>query len=133
MTPAASSRLLIHSATHTPGPPPAASDAPQLDTLTPLPLPKQIRIVREDGVAGLFRGGAPTVVRAMALNMGMLASNDQVCCVLSGYAAPAGQHAALHTKLLLASFDEFCCLLTHHAAPDVLLLLLSHQSGQGDD
>lgn len=26
---------------------------------------------------GLFRGGGPTVVRAMALNMGMLASNDQ--------------------------------------------------------
>ncbi|GBF98596.1 mitochondrial substrate carrier protein [Raphidocelis subcapitata] len=35
------------------------------------------RIVRDDGVAGLFRGGGPTVVRAMALNMGMLASNDQ--------------------------------------------------------
>jgi hypothetical protein len=38
----------------------------------------QTRIVRDDGVAGLFRGGGPTVVRAMALNMGMLASNDQV-------------------------------------------------------
>eukprot|EP00878_Enallax_costatus_P029503 GHUV01031996.1.p1 GENE.GHUV01031996.1~~GHUV01031996.1.p1 ORF type:complete len:274 (-),score=69.16 GHUV01031996.1:40-861(-) len=36
-----------------------------------------LRIVREDGIAGLFRGGGPTVVRAMALNMGMLASNDQ--------------------------------------------------------
>ena len=36
-----------------------------------------VRIVREDGVMGLFRGGGPTVVRAMALNMGMLASNDQ--------------------------------------------------------
>jgi solute carrier family 25 (mitochondrial oxoglutarate transporter), member 11 len=36
-----------------------------------------VRIVKEDGVAGLFRGGGPTVVRAMALNMGMLASNDQ--------------------------------------------------------
>ena len=37
----------------------------------------QSRIVRDEGVAGLFRGGGPTVVRAMALNMGMLASNDQ--------------------------------------------------------
>lgn len=36
-----------------------------------------IRIVREDGVSGLFRGASPTIVRAMALNMGMLASNDQ--------------------------------------------------------
>lgn len=33
--------------------------------------------MKEDGVGGLFRGGGPTVVRAMALNMGMLASNDQ--------------------------------------------------------
>lgn len=36
------------------------------------------RTVKQDGVAGLFRGAGPTVVRAMALNMGMLASNDQV-------------------------------------------------------
>ncbi len=38
-----------------------------------------VRIVREDGISGLFRGATPTIVRAMALNMGMLASNDQVC------------------------------------------------------
>ncbi|KAF5838254.1 mitochondrial substrate carrier [Dunaliella salina] len=36
-----------------------------------------VRIVREDGVGGLFRGAGPTIVRAMALNMGMLASNEQ--------------------------------------------------------
>mmetsp|Transcript_12350 Transcript_12350/g.40606 ORF Transcript_12350/g.40606 Transcript_12350/m.40606 type:complete len:291 (-) Transcript_12350:90-962(-) len=34
-------------------------------------------IVKEDGVMGLFRGAGPTAVRAMALNMGMLASNEQ--------------------------------------------------------
>ena len=34
-------------------------------------------IVREEGVMGLFTGAGPTAVRAMALNMGMLASNDQ--------------------------------------------------------
>lgn len=34
--------------------------------------------MKADGVSGLFRGAGPTVVRAMALNMGMLASNDQV-------------------------------------------------------
>ncbi len=38
----------------------------------------QVRIVKEDGAIGLFRGAGPTVVRAMALNMGMLASNDEV-------------------------------------------------------
>ena len=36
------------------------------------------RIVKEEGAGGLFTGAGPTVVRAMALNMGMLASNDQV-------------------------------------------------------
>lgn len=36
------------------------------------------RITREEGVSGLFKGAGPTVVRAMALNMGMLASNEQV-------------------------------------------------------
>ena len=34
--------------------------------------------MKEDGAIGLFRGAGPTVVRAMALNMGMLASNDEV-------------------------------------------------------
>ncbi len=37
-----------------------------------------LRIVREEGFGGLFRGASPTIVRAMSLNMGMLASNDQV-------------------------------------------------------
>ncbi len=36
------------------------------------------RIVKDEGVKGLFTGAGPTVVRACALNMGMLASNDQV-------------------------------------------------------
>eukprot|EP01025_Chloroclados_australasicus_P059095 TRINITY_DN745_c0_g1_i1.p1 TRINITY_DN745_c0_g1~~TRINITY_DN745_c0_g1_i1.p1 ORF type:complete len:320 (-),score=22.13 TRINITY_DN745_c0_g1_i1:292-1188(-) len=36
-----------------------------------------IRITREEGFLGLFRGSGPTIVRACALNMGMLASNEQ--------------------------------------------------------
>lgn len=36
-----------------------------------------IRIMKEEGVGGLFAGAGPTVVRAMSLNMGMLASNEQ--------------------------------------------------------
>ncbi|KAK6925772.1 Mitochondrial substrate/solute carrier [Dillenia turbinata] len=35
------------------------------------------RIVAEEGVLALWKGAGPTVVRAMALNMGMLASYDQ--------------------------------------------------------
>lgn len=37
-----------------------------------------VRIVGEDGVGGLFRGAGPTIVRAMSLNMGMFAANEQV-------------------------------------------------------
>eukprot|EP00798_Chlamydomonas_sp_ICE-L_P030096 gene30096-35061_t len=36
-----------------------------------------IRIVRDEGAGGLLRGAGPTMSRAMALNMGQLASNDQ--------------------------------------------------------
>eukprot|EP00898_Chlorokybus_atmophyticus_P002202 jgi/Chlat1/2983/Chrsp2S08916 len=36
-----------------------------------------LRISREEGVLALWKGAGPTVVRAMALNMGMLASFDQ--------------------------------------------------------
>ncbi|KAG2675234.1 hypothetical protein I3843_13G154100 [Carya illinoinensis] len=35
------------------------------------------RIVADEGVLALWKGAGPTVVRAMALNMGMLASYDQ--------------------------------------------------------
>jgi len=35
------------------------------------------RITREEGFSGLFKGCTPVVVRAMALNAGMLASHDQ--------------------------------------------------------
>jgi hypothetical protein len=59
-----------------------------------LPNPSQMRIVKEDGIAGLFRGGGPTVVRAMALNMGMLASNDQAKEMLQA-AGFQGQTAVL--------------------------------------
>lgn len=35
------------------------------------------KIVADEGVLALWKGAGPTVVRAMALNMGMLASYDQ--------------------------------------------------------
>lgn len=36
------------------------------------------RIVAEEGVTGLWKGSSPTVVRAMALNVAMLATSDEV-------------------------------------------------------
>ena len=41
-------------------------------------------IIRNEGVAGLWKGSTPTVVRAMALNMGMLATFDQAKEYLAG-------------------------------------------------
>lgn len=40
-------------------------------------------IVAQEGVAGLWKGSLPTVVRAMSLNMGMLATFDQMKEVLA--------------------------------------------------
>ena len=66
----------------------------------------QVRIVKEDGAVGLFRGAGPTVVRAMALNMGMLASNDEVSCQT------------------LSSTDSSCLILS---PPVILLWLVSRE------
>jgi hypothetical protein len=69
---------------------------PPPDPLTPSPHPPtQSRIIKEDGVAGLFRGGGPTVVRAMALNMGMLASNDQAKEAIEAAGFEKGGRAAV--------------------------------------
>jgi Mitochondrial carrier protein len=59
------------------------------------------RIVKEDGAAGLFTGAGPTVVRAMALNMGMLASNDQV-----RRAAPSRRVTARPGRALVQGWKE---------------------------
>lgn len=51
-----------------------------------------IRTVKDEGVGGLFTGAGTTAVRAMALNMGMLASNEQAkeMIIAAGYpGAPA--------------------------------------------
>ena len=66
----------------------------------------EARIVREDGLGGLFRGAGPTVVRAMALNMGMLASNDQVKEMIADAGYP-GQPAIVGGSLIAGFFAVF--------------------------
>ena len=49
------------------------------------------RVVREEGVAALWRGSTPTMARAAALNMAMLATADQLKEALAPYLG--GQHS----------------------------------------
>lgn len=58
-----------------------------------------VRIVGEDGVGGLFRGAGPTIVRAMSLNMGMFAANEQV-----------RTHAPLHHTCDLHTTRQRCAV-----------------------
>lgn len=67
------------------------------------------RIVKEEGFGGLFTGAAPTVVRAMALNMGMLASNDQAKEML--VAAGVSSQASVVGGATIAGFFAAACSL----------------------
>jgi len=62
------------------------------------------RIVREEGAGGLFTGAGPTVVRAMALNMGMLASNDQAKEVLVSLGMQKGSTGVVLGSAMIAGF-----------------------------
>ena len=60
------------------------------------------RVSKEEGVRGLYRGVGPNVGRAMALNMGMLASNDQV--TLSSARASGEEDLAIALFIFLKNF-----------------------------
>eukprot|EP00890_Picochlorum_soloecismus_P005434 jgi/Picsp_1/5892/NSC_03249-R1_2-oxoglutarate malate translocator len=70
-----------------------------------------VRIVREEGMGGLFTGATPTVVRAMALNMGMLATNDQAKEMLEGLGFEKGGNAVVLGGASLAGFAASACSL----------------------
>lgn len=61
-----------------------------------------VQIIKKDGLGGLFRGAGPTVVRAMSLNMGMLASNDQVGHKLSRILWPTESLSTAQASVKLA-------------------------------
>ena len=63
--------------------------------------------MKEEGFGGLFTGAAPTVVRAMALNMGMLASNDQAKEML--VAAGVSSQASVVGGATIAGFFAAAC------------------------
>lgn len=63
------------------------------------------RIAREEGVSGVFKGCVPVVVRAMALNLGMLGGHDQVLAAVKESTGNVlfAQFAAKMTAGFLAS------------------------------
>lgn len=61
-----------------------------------------MRTVRDEGIAGLFRGAAPTIARAMALNMGMLATNDEAREMIEAAGAPKGGPVAVLGAAMIA-------------------------------
>ena len=80
------------------------------------------RIIKDEGTMGLFRGAGPTVTRAMALNMGMLASNDQVSsCLINAQSAKVSavsKAACLYCSLRNESqpCDCFVCYVDNRQA-----------------
>ena len=62
------------------------------------------RIVREEGVLALWRGCEPTVIRAMVLNLGMLAPYDEVKERLNAF---YGTKDTLSTRLTASAIAGF--------------------------
>jgi len=70
-----------------------------------------VRIVREEGFGGLFKGCGPTVVRAMALNMGMFASNEFAKDAVESMGMAKGTTGNNLTAALVSGFFASACSL----------------------
>jgi len=64
------------------------------------------RISKDEGVAKLWTGAGPTIIRAMVLNLGMLAPYDEVKDRLNKY---YGTKDTLSTRLISSAFAGFLC------------------------
>jgi hypothetical protein len=69
-----------------------------------------VRIVREDGVGGLFRGAGPTITRAMALNMGMFAANEQAKELIEEHTPLRGLPLTASASFVAGFFAAACSL-----------------------
>lgn len=68
-----------------------------------------VRIVREEGVLSLWRGSTPTVARAMSVNVGMMASFDQIKYLVVSARGGADDFT---TRVISAGFAGFACAFT---------------------
>ena len=64
------------------------------------------RIIKEEGVAALWKGATPTVIRAMALNFGMLGPFDEIKERLNKF---YGTKDTLQTRLIASAMAGFLC------------------------
>ena len=69
-----------------------------------------VRIVGEDGVGGLFRGAGPTIARAMSLNMGMFAANEQAKELLADNTTLKGLPLTASASMVAGFFAAACSL-----------------------
>ncbi|KAI0022833.1 mitochondrial carrier domain-containing protein [Xylariomycetidae sp. FL0641] len=67
-------------------------------------------IVRREGVAALWAGAAPTVVRAMALNLGQLACFSEAKAQLRAHTAWSGTRQTLTASAIAGFFASFLSL-----------------------
>ncbi|XAR68647.1 hypothetical protein NMG60_11003843 [Bertholletia excelsa] len=68
------------------------------------------RIVRDEGVLALWKGAGPTVVRAMALNMGMLASYDQTVEIVRDSLGLGEVSSVIGASFVSGIFASLCSL-----------------------
>jgi len=58
------------------------------------------RIIKEEGFFSMWRGCVPTMARAMALNLGMMATNDQVKEIICNYAKDDFHNPSKSTRIV---------------------------------
>mmetsp|Transcript_37791 Transcript_37791/g.44068 ORF Transcript_37791/g.44068 Transcript_37791/m.44068 type:complete len:304 (+) Transcript_37791:53-964(+) len=63
-----------------------------------------VRIVKEEGLFSLWKGSSPTVMRAMAMNLGMLGPYDEVKERINNY---TGTKDTQSTRLIASAFAGF--------------------------
>jgi solute carrier family 25 oxoglutarate transporter 11 len=68
-----------------------------------------VKITKTEGFSGMFKGNVPVVYRAMALNVGMLATHDQALESLKQFTTN-DDVVKIGAKLLSGFFASFCSL-----------------------